>query len=152
MTLIEKVKLLFVARKPAQDFVANVKEVKRGWKTIHFWVSLLGSAITLVGSLKGFVPAEASLIITTILMASYNIMRGFDKTDETIPRPTLRSTEMWMGIIGQLSNGIVALQQGGVNSAELAIASAVLAGAMATAQNLTSINSDLPAPAEKPKP
>jgi len=150
MSLIDKIKLLFVARKPAADFLANVKEVKRGWKTIHFWVSLLGSGIALVASIKGFIPADISLIITTVLVGSYNIMRGFDKTDESIPHPPLRSTEFLMGLLAQLSNAVLALQQGGVSSAHLAIAGTILAGAMSIAQNLTSINSGLPAPTPAP--
>lgn len=152
MSLWSKIKLLFVARKPAADFVANVKEVKRGWKTAHFWVSLLGSGIALLASLKGFIPAEVSLIVTTVLTTSYNIMRGFDKTDETVLHPPLRSTEMWMGILGQLGNGVLALQQGGVSGTELTVASAIIAGAMATAQNLSSANSGLPAPTQPAQP
>ena len=150
MSIIEKIKLLFVARKPAADFLANVKDVKRGWKTIHFWVSLLGSGIALAASIKGFIPADVSLIVTAVLVASYNVMRGFDKTDESIPHPPLRSTEFLMGLLAQRSNAVLALQQGGVSSTHLAIAGTVLAGAMSIAQNLTSINSGLPAPTPAP--
>jgi hypothetical protein len=146
MSLFDKIKLLFVARKPAADFVANVKDIKRGFKTIHFWVTLLGSAGALFAAVKGFVPPEIGLIVTTVLVASYNIMRGFDKTDESIPHPALQSTELWLGILGQLSNAILALQKGGVASTHLVAAGAVIAGAMSIAQNLTSINSGLPAP------
>ena len=152
MSLWDKVKLLFVARKPAADFLANVKAVKRGWKTIHFWVSLLGSGIALVASIKGFIPADVSLIITTVLVASYGVMRGLDKTDESIPHPPLRSTEFWIGVLGQLSNAVLALQQGGISSTHLVVAGTVIAGAMSIAQGLSSINSNLPAVANAEQP
>lgn len=140
MSLIAKIKLLFSAAKPAANLAGQLKEVGSGWKTIHFWVSLLGSAISLAASIKGFIPADISLIVTTALVASYNIMRGFDKTDSSVVHPPFQSTEFLMGLLAQLSNAVLALQQGGIASTHLVIAGTVLAGAMSIAQNLSGIN------------
>lgn len=136
MGLIEKIKLLFKARQPAIDIINEVKGVKSGWKTIPFWITLLGSAIALVAALKGFIPLEASLVSTTALTFLYNVLRGATKADVPGTKPILQTSEFWLGVLAQLSNAFLALQTGGISPEWIVTASGVVSLAMGAAQNL----------------
>ena len=61
MGLIEKLKLLFLANKPATDIVSELKGAQAFWKTIPFWVTLIGPFVFLVAALKGVVPVALLL-------------------------------------------------------------------------------------------
>jgi len=136
MGLLEKIKLLFKARKPATDIINEVGQIKSGWKTIPFWVTLLGTLISLVAALEGFIPASTALIATTALTAIYNILRGATKTDITGTKPVVQSTEFWLGVLGQLSNAAVTLKTGGIAPHWLVTAETFISAAMAAGQNL----------------
>jgi len=136
MGFIEKLKLLFKARQPAIDIINEVKEVKAGYKTVPFWITLIGSALSLVAALQGMVPASVSLVATTALTFFYNVLRGATKADTTAQKPLIQTTEFWLGVLGQVSAALVALKQGGVNPAWLTTASTAVGIAMAAGQNL----------------
>jgi hypothetical protein len=145
MGLIEKIKLLFKARQPVTDIINQVKEVKAGWKTLPFWITLLGSAGALVAALQGFIPATAALVATTVLTGFYNILRGATKTDVASTKPVLQTTEFWLGVLGTIGSAIVSLQAGGINPAWFATASTVIGAAMAAGQNLAAQTPSTPA-------
>lgn len=136
MTLIEKIKLLFKVKQPLTDIVTQVKEVKKGYKTTGFWLTLIGGFLSLVGSFAGFIPANVALIITTVLTMFYNIIRALQNTNVPGVEPLFQSTRFWVGIMGIISNAIVALQQGGVNPEWFVMLNTILAAVMAGAQNL----------------
>lgn len=136
MGLISKLKLLFKTAKPVGEFVNQIKGAKLKYKTIPFWVSVLGSGLALVGSLQGFIPATVGVIITGALTAGYNILRGLDKADQVGVKPTWKTTEFWIGALGILSTQVTEIQTAGVNNETLMGISAVIAVAMALAQNL----------------
>lgn len=67
MGFIAKLKLLIRTAKPVGKFINEVKGAKLKWKTIPFWVSVLGSGIALVGSLQGVIPVTVSVVITGVI-------------------------------------------------------------------------------------
>lgn len=136
MTLIEKIKLLFKSVGPAGKFINQIKGAKLLFKTIPFWITTLSSAIALVASLQGFIPATTGVIIISVLTAAYNILRGLDKTNQEGVKPVLLSTEFWIGAAGILSTMIIDMQNAGISSQFLATVQTVLAGIMAAAQNI----------------
>lgn len=148
MTLIEKLKLIFKSAKPAGQFIGQIKGARFKWKTVPFWISVLGSAITLVASLQGFIPATVGVIIVSVLTAAYNIVRGLDKTNQTGVKPVFMSTEFWIGVAGILSTMLIDIQTAGVSSEVLRTVQSVLAAIMAIAQN---VGANQPA-VEPPKP
>lgn len=136
MNLIEKIKLLFKIKEPAQDLANQLKGVKRGYKTVSFWVTFLGTLLSLVGALQGIIPATTAVLITTALTTVYNILRGLLKAEADGVRPPMQATEFWVGLLGILSSGLIQAQTAGVSGRWLTVAMAVVAGGMAAAQNL----------------
>jgi len=136
MSLIQKIKLLFAAAKPAQQVAGEIKKIGAGWKSISFWVSLLGSLLALVGAVAGFVPASVSLIVTTVLTMFYNILRAVQQAGQPGVDPIFQSTRFWMGILGIISASLVSLQAGGVNPAWAQTAIGLIGAIMAGAQSL----------------
>lgn len=136
MGFIEKLKLLVKARKPVTDIINEAKEIKTGYKTVQFWVTVLGSGVALVGALEGFIPASAGLVASTVLVTFYNILRGATKADVASTKPIVQTTEFWVSVLSQLGAAIVALQSGGINPSWFAAASMMISVAMAAGQNL----------------
>lgn len=136
MNIFQKLKALIAVRKPAQELITNVKEIQRGYKTFAFWLTLVGSVMSVVGAISGLLPIPAALIATTTLTVLYNVLRGLLKADETGVQPILQSTEFWIGLLNQVSMGIVSLQHGGINPEWFATTTTVIGGVMTIAQNL----------------
>jgi len=136
MGLISKLKLLIKTAKPVGQFINQVKGAKLKWKTIPFWGTLLGSAVSLVAALQGFIPVTVGIVITGVLTVLYNIIRGLDKADQEGVKPTWKSTEFWVGVLGIISTQIVNMQTQGINSEVLVTINSLIAAAMALAQNL----------------
>ena len=137
MGLIEKLKLLFKARQPLTDIITEVKGIKAGYKTVPFWVTLLGTLLALVGALQGVIPATAALVVTTTLTFAYNVLRGATKANVPGQKPVLKTTEFWIGVLGFLTTAITSLQAGGINPAWMTTAMSIIGMAMAAAQNLS---------------
>lgn len=136
MGLIEKLKLLFKARKPATDIINQVQTIKSGWKTWQFWATLVGSLGALVASLQGIIPLEASLIATTALTFLYNVLRGATKADVVGVKPLLQTSEFWLSILGYAQTAILALQTGGIDPKWVMTASGFISAAIGMGQNL----------------
>jgi len=136
MQLLEKLKLLFKIRRPVGELFDQIKDIKRGYKTIAFWVTLIGSILSTAAALTGVIPAPVQLVVTTVLTAFYNILRGAQKMEETAVRGTFRSTEVWLTALGEIQKGIVATQAGGINPEWLATASTIVGMSLAAGQNL----------------
>lgn len=135
-TVINVIRVLFAVRKPLADIAGQAKEIKRGWKTPAFWVTLLGSLLAAVAALQGVIPATAALVAVSILTAVYNIVRGVKKSEESGARGIFRTTEFWMAALGEVSKAIVAMQTGGVNPEFFAALTSLVAVATTVAQNL----------------
>ena len=150
MGFIEKLKLLFKARQPATDLINEIKDIKAGWKTLPFWVTVLGTLIALVAAAQGVIPATASLVIITVLTAFYNILRGATKANTPGVKPVLQTTEFWLGVLSQISNAILALKGGGINPEWFTTAEAIIGAAMAAGQNLAAQQPNVPPAAAAP--
>lgn len=136
MTLIQKLVLAWKGR----TLLSSMADAGKGWKTLHFWVTLVGSLLSYMAALKEYIPPVWALIITTALTASYNIMRGMDKAaDDKEPRPWYRTTETWLNIGAQIQNALVTLQTGGVGTNQLTQANIILTGILATANNMANV-------------
>lgn len=136
MSWIKKIKLFFMARKPAMKVVNQLKKIKRGYKTWEFWLSLLGALGSLAAAVAGYLDPEVATIVTAGIAGVYNIIRGLKKADEDGIRPSLRSTEFYIGILAILQNALMEMQGKGVDGEWLALALAIVAGSMSVAQNL----------------
>lgn len=140
MGFFSKIATLFKVRGPAQDLIGEIKTAQSGWKTIGFWVTLLGTLVSLVLSIKMIIPATAALVIISVLTAAYNVLRGAQKADTDTTRGVFRSTEFWLGVGGEVTKLVVALQAGGVNPAWLTSLSAMVATGMSIGQSLSAQN------------
>lgn len=147
MGVFAKLKLLFRAKKPAEQLVGQVQELKRGWKKISFWISVVSTLLSLLGALSGVIPPNLSVIINTVLTAFYNVLRGLDKASEPGVRPPLQSTEFWHGILTEVSNIAVAVN-GHVDPALLHSCEVAIAAIMAVVQNLGAQEPDIIIPKE----
>lgn len=136
MGLLSKIKLLFVFRKPATDLINEVSQVKSGYKTVAFWVAVVGTLGSAVAAGTGIIPATYALIAGTVLTVLYNILRGATKADQVGVKPILQSTEFWMGVLTAISNGLLALKTGGIDPQWLTTAQTAIGAAMAAGQNL----------------
>lgn len=136
MGLLKKLKLLFKTAKPVGQFIKQVQGARKKYKTIPFWVAILGSSLALVGSLQGFIPATAAVVATAILTAGYNILRGLDKADQTGVKVAWKSTEFWVGAMGIISTQLMEIKTAGVDNEVLTGVTAIIGGAMAVAQNI----------------
>lgn len=136
MNIYEKVKLLFVARKPVTEVINQVKGIKAGYRTLGFWITLVGSLVSLAGATSGFLPVTTALIITTALTAGYNILRSLQNADAPGTQPVFQSTRFWIGILGIVSNAIASLQAGGINPEWIISANGIIAAIMAGAQSV----------------
>ncbi len=138
MGLIEKLKLLFKVRQPATDLINEVKEIKTGYKTIQFWVTVIGTIGSVATAMTGLIPATAALVISTSLTCFYNILRGATKSQSQTTKPILQTTEFWMSMLTELSNTLITFQNGAINPPWFATAQATIAAFMAFGQNLAS--------------
>ena len=62
-----------------EDVVKKSGSLKEGFKTSEFWLTLLSSAIAVVGAIKGVIPAQTAAIALAILNGIYTTMRSVVK-------------------------------------------------------------------------
>lgn len=140
MGIISKLKLLFAIRKPLSELAENAKKVKSGWKTLAFWITLLGSLGSTAAALNGVIPPEIQLVVTTVLTALYNILRGLQKAEAPEVKGTFRTSELALTALAEIQKGIVAIQGGGINPEWLSSSSIIVAAALGAGQNLAARN------------
>lgn len=137
--LFQKIKLLFKIQKPAGDFIKTVsgaKDEQRGWKTVGFWVTLVGTLSSTALALTGIIPAPAQLVVTTILQAAYNILRGAQSANSSTAKGTFTTTEFWLSTLTEIQKGLVAVETGGIHPQWMEAATAVVGATLAAGQNL----------------
>lgn len=71
-----------------KSFWGKIKEeykmdstIKPGWKTTEFWLSLLSQGVTLIGALKGIIPADKAAMIMAVISGIYGIVRAVTKSN-----------------------------------------------------------------------
>lgn len=137
MKFLDKIKLLFKVQKPAGEILDAVAEAKKTKKWLHFAVTILGVALTTAGTLTGFVPPQTMLIITSVLQAIYNIVRGADKADNSDVKGTVMTTEFWMSALTEAQKALVVAHDGGINATWIAAGTSLVGAALAFGQNLS---------------
>jgi hypothetical protein len=135
MGLIRKVKAAFAAKKVVKQ-LGQAASKQAGWKTLAFWLTLVGNLVTLATALQGLIPAQAALVAMTVLTAVYNILRGAKKSQEAGVKSLWTGTEFWLGVGTCVSTSFVTLIDGGVNPSWLVSANVVLAAVMKMARDL----------------
>lgn len=140
MSLIDKIKLLFAIRKPVEDLAGEVKTLKSGWKTVGFWVTVLGTLVTIGTSLAGFLPASTALIISTVLTVLYNIVRSIQAAQVEGTTTWYKSTKFYVGLLGIVAAALEAFKTGGINPAWMVSASGLIGTIMALSQSVAASN------------
>lgn len=142
MGFLEKLKLLIRERQPVEDLINQVKEVKTGYKTWQFWMTLLPLIGAVAAGLAGVIPASTILIITAaiaLITSIYNLWRGAVKSQVSNQKPFFQTTEFWASVAGCFTTAIVTLQGGGINPVWFKTvlgAFAVILGSLGAGQNL----------------
>lgn len=138
MKFLDKLKLLFVVQKPAGEIMDAVADAKKTKKWIHFVATVLGIAISATAAWSGYMSPTAATIVTSALNAIYNIVRGADKADNTEVKGTFTTTELWLSVLNEAQNFVVAAHTGGVQAPWLEnFAALVNFGSLALGQNLS---------------
>lgn len=137
MNIFSKLTTLFKGKELAEKTLEDAKDIKRGWKTPAFWITLFGNLSALAAATQGLMDPKVALMVTTGLTAGYNILRGMAKSNEDGVRGWHISTEVWIGIGAILEAAIMTLQQGGIDYKWLTTAGIVLAGVMKIARDLS---------------
>jgi hypothetical protein len=136
---LAKLKLLFKIQKPAGELIKTVGQAKdetRGWRTIGFWITLVGTLSSTALALTGVIPAPAQLVATTILQAAYNILRGAQSANSSTAKGTFRTTEFWLSTLTEIQKGLVAVESGGIRPEWISSATAIVGASLAAGQNL----------------
>lgn len=89
MNIIEQIKVLFRIRKPATDLLQEVKQVKSGWKTSEFWMTVVSQLLAVVGALSGVLDAKTAAIVVGALNAVYTVLRTIAKAPVPAPDTTV---------------------------------------------------------------
>jgi len=140
MSLIDKIKLLFAIRKPVEELAGEVKTLKSGWKTVGFWVTVLGTLVTIGTSLAGLLPATTAVIISTILTCLYNIVRSIQAAQVEGTTVWYESSKFYVGILGIVAASLESLKTGGITPQWIMGASGLIGTVMALSQNVAASN------------
>lgn len=81
MGLIGNIKVLFKLRKPVNNLIKEVKNVKPGYKTTEFWLTVLSNLITIAGALQGVIDGKTAAVVLAVLNGLYNLVRGLAKAN-----------------------------------------------------------------------
>lgn len=79
MNLFQKLRLLFKVKEPVEKLIKEVSNVKDGYKTTEFWLTLLSTLTTIAGALNGVIDPKTAAIISAALTGVYNLVRGIVK-------------------------------------------------------------------------
>jgi hypothetical protein len=124
----KKLMLLWKIRKPVEDVSKDLKEIKRGYKSVAFWLVLVGHLGALAAAAQGALDPKIALIANTVLAVLYNVLRASTKSQETGVREYWKTTEFYITVGSQLSAGLMALQAGGLDAKWITVSLAVLNG------------------------
>lgn len=136
MSIIQKIKLLFAVKKPALELAEKAKEIKKGYKTLAFWISIFASVVSVATAIQGIIPASTALIAVVASTVIYNVLRAFQNSEVTGVEPVLTSTRFWVGLLGIVSAGLIQLQTAGINPEWVTVSISVIGAIMAAAQSI----------------
>lgn len=81
MTLIQKVKLALKLRRPINKMVTEVEQMKSGYKTTEFWLTVISNLITIAGALQGVIDAKTAAVMLAVLNGVYSVLRTVAKAN-----------------------------------------------------------------------
>jgi hypothetical protein len=79
MNIFSKLKLLWKVKEPAEHIIEEVSNVKAGWKTSEFWLTILSNLITIAGALQGVIDPKTAAVVLAALNGVYTTVRGIVK-------------------------------------------------------------------------
>lgn len=88
MNLLQKLKALIVVNRAVG--VIEEANVKSGWKTTEFWMTVATNLTAVVGALKGIVPEKVAAIAVAVATCVYTVARALTKA--TAPTTTTTGT------------------------------------------------------------
>lgn len=126
MNIIDKVKLLYKAREPVTEIIKEVSGAKDSWKTVRFWLSLIGSFMALASAIQGVIPVTVAVCISVGLTLIYNIFQALKDADKVGYSPIIKSTKFWSAVLTAISVFLTSLQTGGINPQWVTVAIGVI--------------------------
>ena len=83
MNIIQKIRVLLLIQKLINHIKEGFKKmngnVKPGYATTEFWLTVITNLITVIGALKGVINPETMAIILAVLNGVYGILRSLVK-------------------------------------------------------------------------
>lgn len=83
MGFVAKIKLLFKMKKPIGNLIEEATNVKSGWKTTEFYLTILSNLITIAGALNGIIDPKTAAIVLAVLNGLYTTLRTIAKSGTT---------------------------------------------------------------------
>lgn len=83
-----------------------------GWKTTEFWLSTLGSAVTMAGALVGALPAAPAVIVAGSVWAAYTGFRAFTKAKSGDVAGAVQDAAATVNVINQTRANVEAVKTG----------------------------------------
>jgi hypothetical protein len=85
--MLKKLKALWAVKKFYDWFTQNYRrevttmdnQVKAGWKTTEFWMTLITNLVAVLGALNGVIPADTMAIILAVVNGVYGVLRALVK-------------------------------------------------------------------------
>lgn len=126
----------------------ETKTIKKGYKTVTFWMTILLSLSSVVTSLAGYIPTKLALIITVILTCLYNLLRAIQNAQIEGVTVWYKSTRLWSGALAILLAAFVSIRDGGISAPWVGSVIGVLTAVIAAAQAIGAQQpkTDLPSP------
>lgn len=150
MGFIQKIKLLFIVKKPVGEIADAVAEAKKTKKWLHFTATVLGIVTTGIAAYAGYMDPQLYVLVSSALNAIYNIVRGADKADNSDVKGTFTSTELYVSAFTEAQKFVVVAHAGGANYPWIdSLASFLNLIALVAGQNLAA---RAPNPSEPPEP
>lgn len=133
--LISKIKLIWKGR----EIASNLIQIKSKWKSIPFWVAIIGNVLAFLGATQGFLPPQLIIILNASLTAIYNYLRGLEKAETDGVKPFKTSSEFILSLLTTANNAIIDMETGGVSTYYLGATSIALTHAVAAGRDLANM-------------
>lgn len=126
--------------------------IKKGYKTITFWMTVLLSLSSVITALAGYIPAKVSLIITVVLTCFYNLLRAVQNAQVPGVTQWWKSTRLWSGAFAIILAALISIRDGGVSAPWIGSAIGVLTAIIAASQAIGAQQPKENLPSDSPPP
>jgi len=83
MNIIQKIQLFLKVRKEVNIIKKEVKNMKDGWKTTEFWLTIFSAIVSIYFALSGIIPNDLAIKITAVCVSIYTVARAVVKVTPT---------------------------------------------------------------------